>query len=122
MIACMTASAVMMFKFELFPINKDCENQPSDKRVDKLLCPWLYENGDDRDKRTFKDKASGYHLEAMESTEETSMGITEVRREQRPRTTYIILRRPISMGCHENMRSQSNLQRGTRQGWSHKLS
>jgi len=37
-----------------------------------------HENGNDRDWRTFKNKAQNHYLEVVESTEETTVGITEV--------------------------------------------
>ena len=47
--------------------------------MDKLLRPRLYENGNDRDRLSFENKASGYYLEAMESAEEEAVGTAKAR-------------------------------------------
>ena len=60
-------------------LKENRENQPSNERVDKLLCAGVYENGNDRNRRPSKDKAKDLHLETVESPEKASMGIAEVR-------------------------------------------
>ena len=40
--------------------------------------PWFHENSDDKDRRTFKNKNQSYHLEAVESAEETAMGLQKL--------------------------------------------
>ena len=81
--------------------------------MDQLLCPWLHENSNDRDRRTFKNKAQSYYLETVESAEETPMGITEVGNQERPSKADSVLRRPLLLDSDQNMRGKGNIEKGT---------
>ena len=53
------------------------ENAGDSRRQDR-------ENSNGRDRRTFKNRAQNYHLEAVERAEETPMGISEAGNRKRP--------------------------------------
>ena len=97
------------------PVHDICsegtEAKLDNQGMDKLLCVRLYENSNGRGGRTFAYKNKGNHLEAMESTKETAVGIAEVGNRKRYGETDIIHGRPLSMGSDDNICSQGNLQR-----------
>ena len=66
--------------------------------MDQLLCPWFHENGNDRDRRTLKDKTQSHHLETVESTKQETMGIAETRDWKRPCKIDSVLWRPLLLG------------------------
>lgn len=61
------------------------------------------------------------HLEAMESTVKTAMGIAEAGNRKRPGKSDSILRQPLPMDSDQNVCSQGNLKRKTVTGGACKL-
>ena len=89
--------------------------------MDQLLCPWLHENSNDRDRRTFKNKTQSHHLETVESSREAPMGIAEAGNRKRPGKADGVLWRPLLLDSNQNMRCQGNLKRRTDQSRAYKL-
>ena len=87
----------------------DCQPALGIKRMDQLLCPWLHENSNDRNRRTFKNKTQSYHLETVESPAKAPMGITETGSRKRPCKADSVLWRSLLLGSDEDMRCQGNL-------------
>ena len=100
---------------------KGAEAEQGNQRVDKLLCVRLNENGNERHRRSFAYKAKSNHLEAMESTVKTAMGIAEAGNRKRPGKSDSILRQPLPMDSDQNVCSQGNLKRKTVTGGACKL-
>ncbi len=57
----------------------------------------------------------------MESAEETTVGIAEVRNRKRPCENDGVLRRPLLLDSHENMCGKGNIQRSPWKGRTYKL-
>lgn len=98
-----------LFSENSYGFREDTEAKLDNQGMGKLLCDWLYENSNGKGGRTFAYKNKGNHLEAMESTKETAVGIAEAGNRKRPCETDLIHGRPLSMGGDENMCSQGNL-------------
>lgn len=98
-----------LFSENSYGFREDTEAKLDNQGMGKLLCDWLYENSNGKGGLTFAYKNKGNHLEAMESTKETAVGIAEAGNRKRPCETDLIHGRPLSMGGDENMCSQGNL-------------
>ena len=91
--------------------SESAETKLGSQRMDKLFRVRLHENNNERRGHTFAYKTASNHLEAMESTEKTAVGIAEAGNRKRPGETDLVHGRPLPMDSDKDMCSQSNLKR-----------
>ena len=85
--------------------------QPRDTRMDKLLLHKQDERQNGRNRCPSTHTTESDNMEAMEDAEQTSMGTAQTRDARRTCETHLLRRQSLSMGSHQDLRGESNIER-----------